>query len=107
MSGVATTTSNSNQFWVLVFAKGAKAAEAEAAGADFVGAEELVQKLLAPTVYGKSILFYINNCYINIFVFACQQFYYSAILAGWRGNWIKKENERSWCWIQSIQKHFS
>ena len=30
---------------VLVFAKGAKAAEAEAAGADFVGAEELVQKI--------------------------------------------------------------
>src|SRR6185312_12516908 len=36
----------------------------------------------APTVYGKSILFYINNCYINIFVFACQEFYYSDILAG-------------------------
>ena len=30
---------------VLAFAKGAKAAEAEAAGADFVGAEELVQKI--------------------------------------------------------------
>ena len=30
---------------VFVFAKGAKAAEAEAAGADFVGAEELVQKI--------------------------------------------------------------
>ena len=30
---------------VLVFAKGAKAAEAEAAGADFVGAEDLVQKI--------------------------------------------------------------
>ena len=30
---------------VLVFAKGAKAAEAEAAGADFVGAEELVQQI--------------------------------------------------------------
>jgi large subunit ribosomal protein L1 len=30
---------------VLVFAKGPKAAEAEAAGADFVGAEELVQKI--------------------------------------------------------------
>ena len=30
---------------VLVFAKGAKAVEAEAAGADFVGAEELVQKI--------------------------------------------------------------
>ena len=30
---------------VLVFANGAKAAEAEAAGADFVGAEELVQKI--------------------------------------------------------------
>ena len=30
---------------VLVFAKGAKAAEAEAAGADFVGAEEFVQKI--------------------------------------------------------------
>ena len=30
---------------VLVSAKGAKAAEAEAAGADFVGAEELVQKI--------------------------------------------------------------
>ena len=30
---------------VLVFAKGEKAAEAEAAGADFVGAEELVQKI--------------------------------------------------------------
>ena len=30
---------------VLVFAKGAKASEAEAAGADFVGAEELVQKI--------------------------------------------------------------
>ena len=30
---------------VLVFAKGAKAAEAEQAGADFVGAEELVQKI--------------------------------------------------------------
>lgn len=30
---------------VLVFAKGDKAAEAEAAGADFVGAEELVQKI--------------------------------------------------------------
>ena len=30
---------------VLVFAKGAKADEAEAAGADFVGAEELVQKI--------------------------------------------------------------
>ena len=30
---------------VLVIAKGAKAAEAEAAGADFVGAEELVQKI--------------------------------------------------------------
>ena len=30
---------------VLVFAKGPKAAEAEAAGADFVGAEDLVQKI--------------------------------------------------------------
>ena len=30
---------------VLVFAKGEKAAEAQAAGADFVGAEELVQKI--------------------------------------------------------------
>ena len=30
---------------VLVFAKGAKADEAKAAGADFVGAEELVQKI--------------------------------------------------------------
>ena len=30
---------------VLVFAKGPKAAEAQAAGADFVGAEELVQKI--------------------------------------------------------------
>lgn len=30
---------------VLVFAKGAKAAEAEAAGADFVGAEELIPKI--------------------------------------------------------------
>ena len=30
---------------VLVFAKGAKAKEAEAAGADFVGAEDLVQKI--------------------------------------------------------------
>lgn len=30
---------------VLVFAKGAKATEAEAAGADFVGAEDLVQKI--------------------------------------------------------------
>ncbi|MGM9535071.1 MAG: 50S ribosomal protein L1, partial [Intestinibacter sp.] len=30
---------------VLVFAKGDKAKEAEAAGADFVGAEELVQKI--------------------------------------------------------------
>jgi len=30
---------------VLVFAKGEKAKEAEAAGADFVGAEELVQKI--------------------------------------------------------------
>lgn len=30
---------------VLVFAKGEKAAEAEAAGADFVGADELVQKI--------------------------------------------------------------
>ena len=30
---------------VLVFAKGAKAEEAEAAGADFVGADELVQKI--------------------------------------------------------------
>ena len=30
---------------VLVFAKGEKATEAEAAGADFVGAEELVQKI--------------------------------------------------------------
>ena len=30
---------------VLVFAKGEKAAEAEAAGADFVGAEDLVQKI--------------------------------------------------------------
>ncbi|ASW42144.1 50S ribosomal protein L1 [Clostridium isatidis] len=30
---------------VLVFAKGAKVAEAEAAGADFVGGEELVQKI--------------------------------------------------------------
>lgn len=30
---------------VLVFAKGAKAAEAQEAGADFVGAEELVQKI--------------------------------------------------------------
>ena len=30
---------------VLVFAKGEKAEEAEAAGADFVGAEELVQKI--------------------------------------------------------------
>ena len=30
---------------VLVFAKGEKAKEAEAAGADFVGAEDLVQKI--------------------------------------------------------------
>ncbi len=30
---------------VLVFAKGEKAKEAEAAGADFVGADELVQKI--------------------------------------------------------------
>ena len=30
---------------VLVFAKGAKADEAEAAGADFVGAEELIPKI--------------------------------------------------------------
>ena len=30
---------------VLVFAKGEKAAEAQAAGADFVGAEDLVQKI--------------------------------------------------------------
>ncbi|MBR5129085.1 MAG: 50S ribosomal protein L1, partial [Firmicutes bacterium] len=30
---------------VLVFAKGPKAAEAEAAGADYVGAEELAQKI--------------------------------------------------------------
>ena len=30
---------------VLVFAKGPKAAEAEAAGADFVGAEEMAQKI--------------------------------------------------------------
>ena len=30
---------------VLVFAKGAKATEAQEAGADFVGAEELVQKI--------------------------------------------------------------
>jgi large subunit ribosomal protein L1 len=30
---------------VLVFAKGAKAEEAEAAGADFVGAEEMAQKI--------------------------------------------------------------
>ena len=34
---------------VLVFAKGEKAKEAEAAGADFVGAEDLVQKIKKKT----------------------------------------------------------
>ena len=42
---------------VLVFAKGAKAAEAEAAGADFVGAEELVQKIQGENWFEFDIVF--------------------------------------------------
>jgi ribosomal protein L1, bacterial/chloroplast len=40
---------------VLVFAKGDKAAEAEAAGADFVGAEELVQKIQTENWFGFDV----------------------------------------------------
>jgi large subunit ribosomal protein L1 len=41
---------------VLVFAKGAKAEEAKAAGADFVGAEELVQKIQAENWFDYDVV---------------------------------------------------
>lgn len=41
---------------VLVFAKGDKAKEAEAAGADFVGAEELVQKIQAENWFDYDVV---------------------------------------------------
>lgn len=40
---------------VLVFAKGDKAAEAQAAGADFVGAEEMVQKIQTENWFGFDV----------------------------------------------------
>ncbi len=41
---------------VLVFAKGDKAAEAEAAGADFVGAEDLVQKIQSENFFDYEVV---------------------------------------------------
>ena len=41
---------------VLVFAKGDKAAEAEAAGADFVGAEDLVAKIQGENWFGFDVV---------------------------------------------------
>lgn len=41
---------------VLVFAKGAKAKEAEAAGADFVGSEELVEKIQKENWFGFDVV---------------------------------------------------
>ncbi|MEA4919938.1 MAG: 50S ribosomal protein L1 [Clostridiaceae bacterium] len=41
---------------VLVFAKGDKAAEAEAAGADFVGAEDMVQKITSENFFDYEVV---------------------------------------------------
>jgi large subunit ribosomal protein L1 len=53
---------------VLVFAKGAKAEEAEAAGADFVGGEELIPKIQNDNwfdfVYDRLLKFYFCHEYL-------------------------------------------
>ena len=49
---------------VLVFAKGEKAKEAEAAGADFVGAEDLVQKIQKENWFDFDVVVEIGRAHV-------------------------------------------